>query len=446
MPDPIQHVVVLMFENNSFDRMLGCMKAVYPTLEGIDPAKTWANPDYPDTNRLFAQLGNAAFSIGHDPAHDLDDVLDQIDSGCTGFVRDFAQHVPQGTDADKYQIMAYFSLDELPVLHTLARNFLVCDHWFSSVPGPTWCNRFFVHSGTSLGHVDMPNGFFHPAIHLYNQPTVYQRLGERNVPWKIYFGDVPQSLVLTEQLARPFGYHRMDVFMQDAAGPAAAFPQYSFIEPSYFGRAENDQHPPTDVRAGEALLAQVYNALRANEELWQSTLLVLLWDEHGGFYDHVYPPAAIPPDGNVKTFAFAQLGVRAPALLISPWVDPGVLPTQFDHTSLLKYATDKWGLGPLGDRTAAANSVADALLKRASARTDCPASVTAADADPNPMEVELNGQQAALAGFTHHLESNITQPDEHTIAQHSVAMAGSFAQQSQTVADRVTDFLAKAAR
>jgi phospholipase C len=444
MPDPIQHVVVLMFENNSFDRMLGCMKAVYPTLDGVDPGVTRVNPDYPDTSHLFAQLPHAAFAIGHDPAHDLDDVLDQIDGGCMGFVRDFAQHVPQAAPADKYQIMAYFALDQLPVLHTLARNFLVCDHWFSSVPGPTWCNRFFVHSGTSLGHVDMPNGFFQPAIHLYNQPTVYQRLDERNVPWKIYFGDVPQSLLLTEQLARPFGYHHFDVFLQDATGPASAFPQYSFIEPHYFGSSENDQHPPTDVRQGEALLAQVYNALRANEELWRSTLLVVLYDEHGGFYDHVYPPPAVPPDGNVATFSFAQLGVRVPALLISPWVDAGVLPTQFDHTSLLKYATGKWALGPLGNRTPTANNFADALLKRTTPRPDCPAVVTAAGGAPNPMDVDLNAQQAALAGFTHHLESNITKPDEHTIAQRSVAMAGSFAQQSQTVADRVRDFLTKA--
>lgn len=283
MTDPIEHVVVLMFENNSFDRMLGCMRAVYPTLEGVDPNKIRINPDYPDTTHVFPQLKDAAYSISTDPDHELDDVLQQLDGGCMGFVTDFAQHNPKAPAFDRYQIMAYFTLGTLPVLHTLARSFLVCDHWFSSVPGPTWPNRFFVHSGTSLGHVDMPNGFFQPAIHLYDQPTVYGRLSERGVAWKIYYGDVPQSLILVEQLKHPTNYQLMGDFFQDAAGPAENFPPYSFIEPYYFGAKQADQHPPTDVRHGEAFLAQVYNAIRANEDLWRSTLLVVLYDEHGGF-------------------------------------------------------------------------------------------------------------------------------------------------------------------
>jgi phospholipase C len=142
MPDPIEHVIVLMFENNSFDRMLGCMKAVYPSLEGVDPNHTWVNPDFPDANHLFAQLKDANYSISVDPGHELDDVLRQTQDGNTGFVRDFAQHAPNAPAEDRYDIMGYFSLDALPALHTLARNFLVCDHWFSSVPGPTWPNRF----------------------------------------------------------------------------------------------------------------------------------------------------------------------------------------------------------------------------------------------------------------------------------------------------------------
>lgn len=109
---------------------------------------------------------------------------------------------------------------------------------------------------------------------------------------------------------------------------------------------------PTDVRHGESLLAQIYNALRANDDLWRSTLLAVVYDEHGGFYDHVSPRRQFPPDSNTRNFGFDRLGVRVPALLISPWLDPGVLDTQFDHTSLLQYATHKWGLGPLGDRVA----------------------------------------------------------------------------------------------
>jgi hypothetical protein len=118
-------------------------------------------------------------------------------------------------------------------------------------------------------------------------------------------------------------------------GHAKEFPEYVFVELYYVGAKQRDQHPPTDVRPGEVLLARIYKALRGNEALWRSTLLVVLYDEHGGFYDHVSPPAAVPPDEHTKDFAFDRLEVRVRAILISPWVDPGVLSTQFDHTSLL---------------------------------------------------------------------------------------------------------------
>lgn len=122
MPDPIKHVVVLMLENNSFDRMLGCMKSFYPNLEGVDENATPAtNPDYPDANHLFAQLPDALRSVPVDPAHDLDDVLRQVNGGdCNGFVRDLAQHKPQAPAGERYQIMAYFKHGDLPVLHALA--------------------------------------------------------------------------------------------------------------------------------------------------------------------------------------------------------------------------------------------------------------------------------------------------------------------------------------
>jgi phospholipase C len=441
MPDNIEHVVVLMFENNSFDRMLGSMKAVYPELEGVDPNKTFINPDFPDTSHAYAQLKDAAYSIPTDPGHELDDVLRQIHNGSSGFVADFVQHSPQATPAERYQVMAYFTLDSLPVLHALARNFLVCDHWFSSVPGPTWPNRFFVHSGTSLGHTDMPNGFFHPNIHVYDQPTIYQRLGERGISWKIYYCDVPQSLVLLEQQKRATHYHHMDDFFADASGAAKAFPQYAFIEPYYFGARQCDQHPPNDVRHGEAFLAQVYNAIRRNEELWRSTLLVVAYDEHGGFYDHVAPPAAVPPDEHTSQFGFDLLGVRVPVILVSPWVDPGVLPTQFDHTSLLQYAIRKWALGPLGNRATQAQSFADALTRRSTPRDNCPANLPLPSAVPNPLDVALNAHQAALAGFTHQLEVNQTNADNSTVARHSRMTAGTYEEQGQAAAERADQFL-----
>jgi phospholipase C len=442
--DPIKHVVVLMLENNSFDRMLGCMKSVYPELDGIDPDAPFMNPDYPDRTHEFAQLPDAKRSVPVDPAHDLDDVIRQVDGGtCKGFVRDLAQHKPQAPEDERYQIMAYFKRGDLPVLHTLAEQFAVCDHWFSSVPGPTWPNRFFVNSGTSLGHTDMPEGIFHPHIHLYDQPTVFERLSEKGIPWRIYFGDVPQTLVMLKQLEYPMHYRRMEHFDTDMANSADQLPQYIFIEPSYFGAGENDQHPPTDVMHGERLIANVYNALRKNQDLWQSTLFVLLYDEHGGFCDHVVPPSTISPDDHTQQFAFDELGVRVPALLISPWVDPGVLDTVFDHTSLLKYLTDKWQLGPLGDRVPKANSFATALSKRSSPRTDCPEPLPLPDANPIDGNAPLNAHQVALAGFTHHLEINHTKPGMESIAAHSSAMAQGFLAQSEAVTNRIEEFLSR---
>jgi phospholipase C len=151
----------------------------------------------------------------------------------------------------------------------------------------------------------------------------------------------------------------------------------------------------------------VYNALRANEALWSKSLLVVLYDEHGGFYDHVVPPAAVPPDHHQEEYTFAQLGLRVPAILVSPWVGKGILNTVFDHTSLLKYLTNKWSLGPLGARTAQAATFASAI--GATARTDCPKELPligpAGAAPAVPGRPALSSHQTALFSMTQLLES-----------------------------------------
>jgi phospholipase C len=114
----------------------------------------------------------------------------------------------------------------------------------------------------------------------------------------------------------------------------------------------NGQCNPADDMNGEALIARLYNAIRANAALWTSTLLVVVYDEHGGFFDHAPPPEAIPPDNKTSEYAFDQYGIRVPAVLISPLVRSGKLSTRFDHTSILKYARDKWGLADLTARVA----------------------------------------------------------------------------------------------
>ena len=399
--DPIRHVIVLMMENASFDRMLGTL----PGVDGVDPAHLKSNPDYPSTLPPVFQAPTAARTMSPDPEHDLDDVLRQLIGPEEGFVSDFAQQYPQSTPEQRAEIMGFYAGGMLPVLHALAGEFAVCDRWFSSLPGPTWPNRFFVHSGTSLGHADMPEGVFEPGIHLYDQTTIYDLLGNAGISWAIYYGDFPQSLVLTHQLDHLDHYHKMDQFFADAAGAEGNFPQYSFIEPSYFGSAQNDQHPPSDVMRGELLIAQVYNALRANAPLWQSSLLVVLYDEHGGFYDHVDPPPAVPPDDHTKTFAFNIYGVRVPAVLISPWIDKGVIHDNFDHTSLLAYVMQKWNVpGHLSNRVDAAGTFA-AYLNLPAPRTDTPASLPEPAVLDNDLSAPLNANQRALIGFSRLLES-----------------------------------------
>jgi len=441
--DPIKHVVVLMLENASFDRMLGCKMNQYPRLEGINPNSLKWNSDFVDKSKRFSQRPGANRLMKLDPEHDVPDVLRQIAGNCGGFVPDFAQRFPQATDEDKQEVMAYFDNGSLPMLHRLATKFTICDHWFSSLPGPTWPNRFFIHSGTSLGHVDMPDGSYNPHLHWYDQPTVYQRLSEKNITWGIYYGDFPQSTLLVQQWRYPFHYHQMARFFEHVSGPAEKFPQYSFIEPAYFGAAQNDQHPPSDVFHGEKLLAQVYNALAANSDLWESTLLVVVYDEHGGFYDHVPPPAAVPPDAHTKNFAFDRYGVRVPALLVSPWAREGVDSTVFDHTSILRYVSDKWSLGPLGNRVANANSIAVALGgEQRDLGTEIPTYLPE-DAIPNEPQERLNANQESLTAFSRFLEVELQQNGEdlNEIAKRALRAANSPEEAGKVSVERFEKFL-----
>jgi hypothetical protein len=153
----------------------------------------------------------------------------------------------------------------------------------------------------------------------------------------------------------------------------------------------------------------------------------------------------VAPDGNTKAFAFDKMGARVPTILISPWVDAGVYPETLEHTSLLKYVTDKWELGALGARVPQSNSFVNALTIRTAARLDCPKSVTAPTVAPNDLPVALNAHQVALAGFTHDLEVNRTQAGDSVVAAHSRAMGGDFLARSKAVVERIGQFFAKPA-
>lgn len=453
MADPIRHVIVLMLENQSFDRMVGLTSGV----DGVNPNSPRANPDT-RTGESIAQNLSTQPRMDFDPPHDYGDVMAQIAGKagpCSGFVDSFIGSSPGGNPSE---IMAYYNRDYLPSLGTLAQQFVTCDRWFSSVPGPTWPNRFFVNSGTSLGHIDMPSlAHFDPAVHFYDQPTVFERLSEAGHSWRIYFSDFSQTVLMVRQEAYAINYRYFSTFELDCKDEAG-FPEYVFIEPKFFWPGENDQHPTSDIRRGDALIAQVYNAIRQNEDLWKSTLLVILYDEHGGFFEHVdprqpeYKEKALPPDGN-KTpegFPFDLFGLRVPAILVSPLLDPAVLHGVYDHTSVLRYLTEKFGLGPLGARVPAANNFADELVWRTTTRDGPPASLVMAMPPEDPKPTGLSEHQQALAAYSRYLELRMAndppegksqQEFQQNIAQRMLQTVQDVTQHGPVAAERLRLFL-----
>jgi phospholipase C len=378
MAHPIRHLVVLMMENRSFDHMAGFMKAPGYPIDGLNGNES--NPMSPQDPTPVVVSSDAPYVLPFDAGHSVPDTNVQlflniagpppVGPSNRGFVYNYSQQ-QNVTPATAPLVMKCFAPASLPVLTTLARQFALCDHWYSSVPGPTWPNRFFVHAATSKGFID------NSLLHNYDMRSIFENLSDAGLTWKIYSHDFPQSQALWH-LQDPQYANNWDSiggFKDDAAGDT--LPHYSFIEPKYttfFGEA-NDQHPPHDVRAGEQLIADVYNAVR-NSPGWGDSLLIVLYDEHGGTYDHELPPPAVPPDNNTDQFAFNRLGLRVPAVLISPYVKAGrIVDRVFDHTSVPATIKKVFGLPAfLTNRDAQANTFED-LLDAPAARTDTPVNI-----------------------------------------------------------------------
>jgi len=449
--DPIKHVIVLMFENRSFDQMLGCFQTLRPGLDGLNPDQPRSIPDKPNSKTRIKQQPSTARTLQPGPFHDMRNVLAQINrrpglKECEGFVYDYVLNLHGiATPAQQQEIMNYYALDTLPALHALARNFLICDHWFSSLPGPTWPNRFFVHTGTSIGITSMATGLNVP-FNQNNQATIYDRLNERSIPWRIYYGDIPQTMLLVRQrhAENRARYRHMEHFANDL-NDADAVPAYTVMEPNYMPLGQNDYHPPSDVLAGEAFLSTVFNAIRSSTS-WTSTLFIVVFDEHGGCYDHVYPPrTATRPDDHQDEFDFTQYGVRVPALLISPYVDATYNDTVFDHTSILRYVIEKHGLAPLGERVTNAKSIGPLL--RATPRNDTITHIPATQPDSpiqdtigDPPMVKLDPGQEAAVHFALYLDGAPLTPGEQQM------MRNAFIRQSAdghitVAASRVRDYL-----
>jgi phospholipase C len=390
--DSLKHIVVLMMENRSFDHMLGALKAQNPLIDGLTGNES--NLDTTGATVKVQPLAEFQSQLDPDPDHHFPAVDLQIFNGDTssprvanmqGFVKSYYQQ--QNDVGHSAKILYYFTPDKLPVLTTLATEFAVFNGWFASIPGPTICNRAFPHYGTSFGQVSMD-------VFYVKEPykSIYERMIAANPAHtaKIYYFDQASSTMEIVNLLQnqPQLFATYDQFLSDCK--AGTLPDYSFVEPNYNDHdgddgeeLASDQHPDHNVQAGELFIASVYNAIKQNPALWASTALLIVYDEHGGIYDHVPPPACMPDGfvaqpndtGTGMPFAFDRLGVRVPAILVSPWIPRGTVVTgrTFEHASIPATVT-KFFLGdydPRSPREKAADTFLD-LLSLPVMRTDGP--------------------------------------------------------------------------
>jgi phospholipase C len=424
----IQHIVQIMLENRSFDHMLGFL---YPNktgpggqpFEGLlgTESNSDANGNPVTVYQISAATPGAYFMPGADPGEGYANTNAQLfGTGKapvppvptnSGFVTNFAAAITfdeqnnrtplAGTVAS--DIMGVFPPAALPVLSGLAAGFAVCDHWYSSVPTETFPNRAFACAGTSQGHMN-------DSASSYTVQSIFGLMTAHNCSWKIYgYTDEPLTRGnYPDTVSAPDAcFGKFADFQADAA--AGTLAQYSFLEPSW-GSSGNSQHPNYDVSLGEALLQQIYEALRGGPG-WNQTLLIITYDEHGGLYDHVAPPGgAVPPDNSVGEFGFdfTRFGVRIPAVLVSPLIAPGTIfnvpagTTPIDHTSVLKTIELRFGLPSLTARDAAAPDLSG-VLTLSTPRTDDPlagvVAPTSSGANPAAGEVshlqELHAQMIA---------------------------------------------------
>lgn len=369
-----------MMENRSFDHILGLMKRSNSQIRGV-VGNDFSNKDLRG-NDLFVREGALdQGQLTQDPGHDFVDVYFQMHGArfgnpmsapnMSGFAGSYQQ-----MGGKPAEILKCFQPSQVPVITALASEYAVCDQWYSSVPGPTLPNRAFAHFGTSFGRLDMSPDYFR------GQPSIYQRMEREHRSAKIYYyaswsGTQGLTFLLADQ-SRYFGL--FDDFLSDCR--KGKLPDYAFVEPAYRDHGTSlatDQHPDHSVLAGENFIRQVYKALRSNETIWRSSVLLIVWDEHGGIFDHEIPPIVSHTDGfesQDPPFKFDRLGVRVPAVVVSPYVERGrVDHTVYEHASIPATVTEQFIGDPLAKSIYAREQHANTflhLLTLDSPRTDTP--------------------------------------------------------------------------
>ncbi len=508
----IRNVVVLMMENRSFDQMLGQLPGVDGVRLGKDGKSSehvnFLNPQNPVASEAFPVMQARYFGIPEGdippptirngnvsglyggPAHSFPAASQQVYNDSwgpygegaanttpaqnSGFVKaydaalrrtyadwareDKAFKPPKDPPRDHVEVvMASFSPDQLPVINGLASEFCVCDKWFSEVPGPTEPNRLFVHAGTSVGFIHNP---WEQPIHAR---TVYEDIDEEGSrDWAFYFHDLSDSDNFPALKKRVDRVRSFDKFYSDLKN-ADDFPAYTFLCPRYADSKDgfaNSQHAPYDVRYGEHLIADVYEALRASD-IWEQTLLVVTYDEHGGFFDHVYPPSQeiLPPDGRAAPnevdrknfgymfskhggpkpqyrFNFDRLGCRVPTVLISPWLDQGLVESsRLQHTSIMATLRRMWGLRPhpLTAREGQAAVFDHLFEKRATPRKDCPKTIPRPPLPDHSLSAALN---MPLSPVQREVFDQVLLLDGHPNSGNPVEIPASQREASEYIAER----------
>jgi phospholipase C len=370
----IKHVVVLMFENRSFDNLLGWLydggddvpgcyipDGTPETFNGLTEG-TYANSDPAvcDGKPVPASKGTTSWPVkdktvadtyvpNPDPGEEFSHCRTQIGENMDGFLTDYLLSIDKagGPSNSSAQIMQSYAREQIPIITTLARWFAVSDAWHASVPSQTWPNRAFAQAGASAGHV---NNESWP----WNIPTIFDVLEQQGLSWRVYNNSALPSLTKTmffeKYSSNENNFGGIGDFQQRCK--SGDLPVFTFLEPS-FGPYEPDEsyHPPYDVTPAEAFLAKIYNMLRESPSHDQ-TLFIVLFDEHGGTYDHVTPPPApqpFPPATDGSGFKFDRFGVRVPAIVISSYTTSRTVfrsetDVPYDHTSVLATLRDWLGL------------------------------------------------------------------------------------------------------
>jgi phospholipase C len=344
-PGTIDTLVFLMMENRSYDHYFGA-RSMLEGKPGDGLLATMSNPDSAGATIPIYPADDASLCVP-DPPHSWGTGRDQFGEGRNdGFVR--AQETLHG--AGSIQPMQYLVRDQLPVSWALADAYTSCDRWFCSLMGPTLPNRMYWHGATSNG-ARYNDEILEGAVN--DITTIYHRLNDVGVDWALYFGDVPAlGLVGHFDLTGHVRRFNNDFFLDAKKGK---LPPVVYIDPGY---GSNDDHPPKHPLLGQQLISSIYTAL-ATSPHWERCLLVVTYDEHGGFFDHVPPPKTADEraaDG------FDQLGFRVPALLAGPYVKRSyVSSVQYDHTSALKHIQNTFGTAPLNARCDAASDLTDCI-------------------------------------------------------------------------------------